>query len=71
MFASILSLSSSFLIPMLKWILERKAKKKLSEKEFLDAIMAHQSQRANAGQTVLDWKASLAKLKAKIAKKKE
>lgn len=71
MASSILSLLATILVPMLKWVLEKRAGKKLNDKEFTEIILAHQDQRNNAGQTALDWKDSVAKLKARLAKKKQ
>jgi len=69
--SSITTLAINFLIAMLKWFFNKRAARKLSNKEFVEAMLEHHEQRANAGQSALDWKASLAKLKARIAKKKE
>lgn len=71
MIATILGAIGSIGIPILKWILEKREKRKLSDKEFTELILAHQKQRGGAGQTALDWKDSLKKLKASVAKKND
>ena len=68
---TIYSIAISLLVPILKWFFDKKSKKKLSDEEFITTMLEHHGQRANAGQAALDWKASLAKIKAEIAKKKE
>ena len=47
-------------IAIIKWIFDKMAKKKLSDKEFLEYISAYQSKRGRAGQTALDWEEALA-----------
>ena len=61
---------TTILLPLLKWLFEKQAGKKLSDKEFVKMVVEHRMQREGAGQTVLDWKASVAKLKGSMAKKK-
>ena len=67
----LLNLTISLLIPMLKWFLSKKSKKTLNAEEFAALVLEHSTQRKGAGQTALDWKTSLSKLKESIAKKKE
>lgn len=59
MWATILALTSGLLLPLIKWLVERAENKKLSDKEFLEYIAKHQSQRAKAGQTAEDWEKAL------------
>jgi len=47
------------LISLTKWILGRIAKKKLSDKEFVEYITAYQKKREHAGQAALDWEEAL------------
>jgi hypothetical protein len=46
-------------VPLIKFIFERIAKKKLSDKEFVDYIVAHEKKRGRAGQAALDWEEAL------------
>lgn len=66
MFTAILGLSSSILIPLLKWILEKKAKRKLNDKDFVKFILAHRKRRGNAGQSAMDWKEAMKKAEEEI-----
>ena len=62
---TILSLLATVLIPVLKWVLERKEKRKLNDKDFVTYIEKHQEMRSRAGQTAIDWRASVKKMRAK------
>ena len=55
----------------LKIILEFKAGKKLTNKEYADTVLAHQEQRDGAGATTINWRKNLNKLKARMVKKKK
>ena len=54
MWTAILSLASALLIPLIKLIFEAINKKKLSDKEFVAYVLAHQKKRARAGKSALD-----------------
>lgn len=75
---SILSLIATVLFPILKWIMEKKAKRKLNDKEFVDYIERHQEMRGRAGQAAIDWRKSVTKMRearekllTSMAKKKD
>lgn len=52
------------LIPIIlaiaKWLIERKAAKKLTEREFVEFITAHRKRRGYAGQSAMSWETALA-----------
>lgn len=50
------------IVPLLKFIFERIAKKKLNDAEFLEHIEAHQKRRQGAGQASIDFEDSLDEL---------
>ena len=54
------------LIALIKWMFDKKAKKDLSDQEFLEYISAHQKRRSNAGQAALDWEAALEQAKEEM-----
>ena len=62
---------TKFGLPLVKFIFEKKAQKKLSDKEFGELITAHMEQRSGAGKTVTDGEDSIADLESRIAKKKD
>ena len=47
------------LIPIVKYFIEKKAAKRLSDKEFVDFILAHQKRRSKAGQSSVDFEKAL------------
>ena len=55
-----LELAASILLPLIKFIFEKIAKKKLDDKQFMEYISAHQKRRAKAGDTALSWEQALA-----------
>ena len=55
-------------VPILKWLFEKIAKKKLDDKEFTEYIRAHQKKRARAGQAALDWEAALKEAQDELSK---
>lgn len=59
MWVGILEIAGALLIPLIKIIFESIAKKKLSDKEFVAYVLAHQSKRARAGKSALDANAAL------------
>jgi len=50
---------TTILVPLLKWIVEASAKKKLSDKEFVSYVLAHQKRRGRAGQSAMDAEEAL------------
>jgi len=44
----------TIVVPLLKWLFERAAKKKITDKEFIAHILAHQSKLSNSGDVALD-----------------
>lgn len=58
-------------VPLIKWIFERIAKKKLNEKEFIEYVRAHQKLRGRAGQTAVDWEDALAKARKELAEEQK
>lgn len=65
-----LSLIATILIPIIKWIFERKAKKKLSDKEFVAYISAHQKMRGRAGHAATEWEKALKEAQEEMDKDK-
>lgn len=59
-------LAATILVPLLKWIFERIAKKKLDDKQFMDYISAHQKRRSKAGETAQNWEDELRKAQAEL-----
>lgn len=55
------------LVPFLKWIFEKMAKKKLNDKEFVEYVVAHQKKRARAGQAAVDWETALKQAQDELA----
>lgn len=47
------------LIPIVKYFIEKRSAKKLSDKEFVDFILAHQKRRSKAGQSSVDFEKAL------------
>lgn len=58
-------------VPLIKWIFERIAKKKLNEKEFIEYVRAHQKLRGRAGQTAVDWEEALAQARKELAEEQK
>jgi len=56
----------AIMVPILKAIFSKIADKELSDKEFVEYVLAHQKKRARAGQSALDWEAALKKAKAEM-----
>jgi len=54
-----LTIVSSILIPLLKWIFSKIAKKKLNDREFVEYVLAHQKKKVRAGQAAMDWEEAL------------
>lgn len=75
MWVAILELAGVALVPLIKWIFEKIAKKKLNDKEFVAYISAHQKKRAMAGKASISWEEALKKaqdeMKADEEKPKE
>lgn len=71
MATSILTILTTVLVPVIKWIIEKREGRKLTDQEFTAIILTHQEHRDNAGQAALDWKTSVAKLKEQVAKKND
>jgi len=59
------------LVAMLKWIFGAIAKKKLSDKEFIEYISAHQKRRGQAGQVALDWEEALKQAQKEMAEEEK
>lgn len=53
------TLIASMGVPLLKWIFSMIAKKKLSDKEFVDYIVASQKKKKRAGQASMDFDGSM------------
>ena len=60
----------TFLLTVLKWFFDKKAKKKLSDKEFVDYILDHQKKRGRAGQSALDAEDALSEALAEMENEK-
>ena len=58
----------SGLLTVARWIFNAKAKKKLSDEEFVAYILAHQKRKARAGRAALDWEDALREAQEQIAK---
>lgn len=64
-------LVATIAVPIIKWIFERIAKKKLNEKEFIEYVRAHQKLRGRAGQTAVDWEEALAQARKELAEEQK
>ena len=62
-------LIGTVVVGLTKWIFERIAKKKLSDKEFMEHIRAHQIRRKNVGKTALDFEEALAQAQKELDQK--
>lgn len=51
---------------IIKWLVERKAKKKLSDAEFIAHIEAHQKRRQNTGKAAQDFDAAMEEARQKL-----
>ena len=58
------------LIPLLKWILSMANKKKLSDKEFVDYILASQKKKARAGEASIEFEDAMDVARAESAAKR-
>lgn len=56
----------TLLLGILKWVVEKKMKKKLNDKQFIEFIEAHQQRRLGAGKSANDFEDALAETLAKI-----
>ena len=54
-------------LPIIKWLFEKIAKKKLNDKEFLEYISAHQKKRGRAGDAAMDWEKALKEAQDEMA----
>jgi len=61
----------SVLISTTKWIIERRAAKKLSDVEFLAHIEAHQKRRAGVGAQAINFENSMQDAYAELEKEKQ
>lgn len=61
------SFLGTFVGGLLKFIFERMAKKKLSDKEFVQYITAHQKMRGRAGDASMEWEKALDEAKKEMA----
>ena len=61
MATGIITLLAGVLVPLLKWIFELIAKKKLSDKEFVEYVTAYQKKKALAGKAAMSWEEALKK----------
>lgn len=57
---------AAFAVPVLKLVFQGIAKKKLTDKEFTEYILAHQKKRATAGDSALNWQDALEKAKSEM-----
>lgn len=57
---------ATILVPIVKFIFEKIAKKKLDDHQFMTYISAHQKRRALAGDTALSWEDALKKAQDEI-----
>lgn len=53
-------------VPLIKWIFGKIANKKLSDKEFITYVTAHQKKISHAGDTAMDWEEALAKAQEEL-----
>jgi len=60
------SFLGTFLLGILKWVVEKAAKKKMNDKQFIEFIEAHQKRRIGAGKTANDFDDALAETLAKM-----
>lgn len=58
-------------LPILKWLFNRRAKRKLSDQEFVDAITSFQAKRGRVGQAAIDADTALAKAQAEMKAERE
>jgi len=56
----------TLLLGVLKWVIEKKAKKKLNDRQFIEFIEAHQKRRLGSGKTANDFEDALAETLAKM-----
>jgi len=56
----------TFFLGMLRWVIEKKAKKSLNDRQFIEFIEAHQKRRLGAGKTANDFDEALAETLAKM-----
>ena len=62
----------TLVLGLLKWIVTKKAKKRLNDKQFIEFIEAHQNRRIGAGKTANAFDEALAETLAKMeAEEKE
>lgn len=59
-------LFGTVLVPIVKWIFEKIAKKKLNDKEFVEYIRAHQKKRGRAGDVAMEWEDALAEARKEL-----
>lgn len=43
------------LVPVVKWFFERKAQKKMNDKEFVAYILAHRQRQGKAAESAQEW----------------
>ena len=65
------TLLSTIGVPLLKWIFELIAKKKLTDKEFVDAVTSFQAKKARVGQASIDSDNAIAKAQAELKAERE
>lgn len=56
----------TLVLGILKWVVEKQAKKKLNDKQFVEFIEAHQQRRLGAGKSANDFEDALAETLAKM-----
>ena len=61
---------ATLILGLLKWIVEKKAKQKLNDKQFIEFIEAHQARRLDAGKTATSFEDALQETLAKIEAEK-
>jgi len=49
----------TLILGILKWVVEKKMKKRLNDRQFVDFIVAHQKRRIGAGKTAQDFEDAL------------
>ncbi len=60
------SMLGTLLLGILKWVVEKKAMKKLNDKQFIEFIEAHQKRRLGSGKTANDFDDALAETLSKM-----
>jgi len=56
----------TIILGILRWVVEKKAKKSLNDRQFIEFIEAHQQRRLGSGKTANDFEEALAETLAKM-----